>query len=219
MLVSSIIDIGDHSFDLFCRFAAIGVTLDFFLQITFFAVAMYMAGEREQKEKIDCFCCVTASNPDRKVVGKGDFAQDTPELLTIFLRDTYTPFLLSFKGKLVAMGLGVGLLVLGIWACTQVTIDFQYEWFVPDNSYYQETLAVEKRYWGGAEVPVAVYTFDGNYSSEVRGRWCPEWPQCVRRFLDMSSLRVTWRLIAEHSTPLCAWSTASAYQGARSFCR
>jgi hypothetical protein len=153
------------------------------MQITSFAVAMYLAGEREQKEKLDVFCCVTASNPDKKLVGKGDFARDSPEILTRFLRDTYTPRLLSVPGKIIAVSLGVGLLALGIWACTQVEVDFQFEWFVPDDSYYQDTLKIETRYWGAWEVPVSIYTFEGEYSSEVH---------CLPRFIPYRGADAGW---------------------------
>jgi hypothetical protein len=133
---------------------------------------MYMAGERESKEKLDCFCCLTASKPDKKLIGKGEFSRATPEMLTVFLQNTYAPRLLSVPGKVVAMSLGGLLLALGIYGCTQITVDFQYDWFIPDNSYYQDTITIRERYWGSQEVPVSVYSFEGDYSSEVRGH-CP----------------------------------------------
>eukprot|EP00035_Acanthoeca_spectabilis_P015158 m.299671 g.299671 ORF g.299671 m.299671 type:complete len:908 (-) comp16299_c0_seq2:26-2749(-) len=151
----------------FCQYAAIGVTLDFFLQVTFFSVAMYMSGTREEQQKIDWLCCFLSSKPDSKLVGKGDFSRDQPEMLTVFLETIYAPRLISRGGKVVGVALGLSLLGLGIWACTRVTVDFEYEWFIPDDSYFQDTLAVRKRYYGAREVPVAMYTFSGNYSSSL----------------------------------------------------
>lgn len=132
---------------------------------------MYMSGTREEQQKLDWLCCFLSSKPDAKLVGKGDFSRDQPEMLTVFLETIYAPRLISRGGKVVGVALGLSLLGLGIWACTRVTVDFEYEWFIPDDSYFQDTLAVRKRYYGAREVPVAMYTFSGNYSSSVSPKY------------------------------------------------
>ena len=49
----------------FCFYAAIGIAFDFFLQITFFVVLMVFSAQREEKERYDWLCCVTAKNPSK----------------------------------------------------------------------------------------------------------------------------------------------------------
>ena len=112
----------------FCQYAAIGVTMDFFLQITFFTAAMYMSAQREEKDRYDWLCCITSSKPDSQCYPKNKpFDQDKPEMMTVFLRDVYGPRLLSTPGKVIALSIGAALLGLNIWACTQVSVDFVFE--------------------------------------------------------------------------------------------
>ena len=61
----------------------------------------------------------------------------------------------------------MALLGLNIWACVKVEIDFEFEWFVPDDSYVQDMFEVRNRYWGSRTVPSAIYTFQGDYSSNL----------------------------------------------------
>lgn len=174
----------------FCQYAAIGVTLDFFLQVTFFSAVMYMSAQREEKNKYDWLCCIMSSAPEKKRFGKGDFDREMPEMQTIFLGKVYAPRLLTSAGKTVALAIGALLLGLNIWACTQIQMDFQFEvrfsplayaanttglldflfplpqWFVADDSYLQDMFAVRDRYWGRLGNPVTIYTFGGEYSSE-----------------------------------------------------
>lgn len=103
------------------RYAAIGVTLDFFLQVTFFSVVMYLSGEREAYGRMD-WVALKAKNPDAKIVGKGDFDKEQPEMMTIFLGHLYAPRLLTVPGKIIGLALGAMLFGVGVWACTQVTM-------------------------------------------------------------------------------------------------
>lgn len=41
------------------------------------------------------------------------------------------------------------------------------EWLVLDSSYVSDMFDVRDRYWGYREVPVGIYTFQGNYSTEL----------------------------------------------------
>mmetsp|Transcript_115102 Transcript_115102/g.161775 ORF Transcript_115102/g.161775 Transcript_115102/m.161775 type:complete len:942 (-) Transcript_115102:122-2947(-) len=153
----------------FCQYAAIGVTLDFFLQVTFFAAAMFMSAQREEADRLDWLCCFLSGKPEATCVGgKGkEFDRSKPEMMTVFMSQMYSPRLLTPGGKVVAFLVGGLFLCLNIWACTQVEMDFQFEWFVSDDSYLQDTFEVRDRYWGRLGAPASIYTFDGDYSAEL----------------------------------------------------
>jgi hypothetical protein len=127
---------------------------------------MYLSGCREEKDRVDWLCCILARKPEGKLVGKGQFVRTQPELMTKCL-NAYARKLLTPAGKVIAMALGAMLLGLGIWQCTRIEVDFEYEWFVPDGSYYKQHIEIYSRYWGNRLTPVSIYSFDGDYSAEV----------------------------------------------------
>lgn len=150
----------------FCYFAAIGIAFDFFLQITFFVVLMVFSAQREEKKRYDWLCCVTAKNPSKNCCSNKTFDEnDFEEPMTKFLRDKFAPALLSPVGKASVIAITVGLLGASSYFITQLEVDMNFEWFVPESSPLQDVFDIRQKFFGSVEIPSTIYTMDIDYTT------------------------------------------------------
>ncbi|GAQ89032.1 putative Patched family protein [Klebsormidium nitens] len=141
----------------FMIYAAAGVIFVFVYQTTFFAACLLLDMRRQAANRVDWLCCIqTSRGPTRGCVGTFTPGGDN---ISQRLIGRYLPAaILHWAGKIVVMAITVGLLVLGVAGAVQVQQNFDGDWFVPQKSYYQDVLKVQKQYFQGNVVPFGVYT-------------------------------------------------------------
>jgi predicted RND superfamily exporter protein len=155
----------------FCVFAAIGITADFLLQISFFSAFMTLDSMRETKGKVDC--CPCCCPPPKQEIESGcccclctynccnKFTKcfDGPDGgLKAFMRAYYIPFL---RKKWVK---GLVIVIFAAWTgvaafyATKLKQDFQFRWFVNDDAQLQLAFDVQDDYFKATGLPVNVVT-------------------------------------------------------------
>lgn len=158
----------------FCLYAATAILFDFFLQMTAFVALLTMDANRQKAGRFDWCCCFKSKQfleEDRMPRGVALPAeQDTysadPEVRHLgsvgtFMKDTYTPFILSAAGKLVVLLGTAAILSAGIWGATQATQGFDVLDLTPDDHFARDYADVAKTYELEVDtqfVPLNIYT-------------------------------------------------------------
>lgn len=134
----------------FCIYAAIGVVLDFFFQITFFCAALVWDEQRIMSKERDCFCCVMCyAKPDGncKCCWVEDEKQDLccyqeGGYLRKFVSDYYAPMLANKIFKTVVIVVFVTAFVLGVIVTPRLSENFSLRFFVPTDNPLQKTFDI-----------------------------------------------------------------------------
>ena len=164
----------------FCAFAAVGITADFLLQISFFAGWMALDAYREKKTKPDCCpcccaptdaasgtcCCACTYNKFGCVKAvtqpKGNFC--TVLLiggLKAWIQRYYIPALRPKAVKAVVIFVFVACTGFMAWAASNLKQDFQFRWFVNDDAALQEAFDIQDAYFQSNGLPVNIVTPKG----------------------------------------------------------
>eukprot|EP01060_Flectonema_neradi_P039958 TRINITY_DN896_c3_g1_i1.p1 TRINITY_DN896_c3_g1~~TRINITY_DN896_c3_g1_i1.p1 ORF type:complete len:922 (+),score=240.65 TRINITY_DN896_c3_g1_i1:117-2882(+) len=156
----------------FCYYAALGITFDFMYQVTFFVAAAYLSSKRQEANRADFMCCIKV-NEDSSMCPccidkeKAHDEGDRGRLANLSGRILPRLTIGSMIGKIAVLCLSAFFLSLGIWGCTQIKMDFDKEWFVPDDASLQDVYEVRDRYFNRDNVYANVYLGDWDYSSTV----------------------------------------------------
>jgi len=159
----------------FCAFAAVGITADFLLQISFFAGWMALDCYRENKNKPDCCPCLCSSQHATKAAqaaesgcccctktyGLFPFTKwfDGPDAgLKAFLRNYYIPLLRRPLVKALVIVIFVGYCAFSAVFAAKLKQDFQYRWFVNDDATLQRAFDVQDEYFSSTGLPVSIVT-------------------------------------------------------------
>ena len=166
----------------FCAFAAVGITADFLLQISFFAGFMTLDARREAARRPDgCPCC----SPIQNDIGKSQEESTTgcccccydlcdtivaPQegRLRSFLRKFYAPLIPKRWFKIGVMVLVFGWAGFSGWAASRLKQNFEFRWFVNDDSVLQQVFDVQDNYFSNSGAPLSIVlpsSADFNYSS------------------------------------------------------
>jgi predicted RND superfamily exporter protein len=168
----------------FCVFAAIGITADFLLQISFFAGFMAWDAYREKKRKVDCCPCCLPKGTDAengcccfgccfgmfncvKAV-KGGYCAKIPGLnmimtlmvvgLKAWMVNYYIPLMRNKFCKGTVILAFTAFTGLSAAYASQLKQDFQFRWFVNDDAPLQQAFDVQDDYFALSGLPVYVVT-------------------------------------------------------------
>lgn len=215
----------------FCYYAAIGVTFDFFLQVTLFVAIMIMSARRENKGKYDFLCCITASEEKRNkaACSDRDFDYDSKGPMRQFLGGAYADFLLRPGTKIAVLVFTAALLGYSAWAYTKSEVQFDIEWFTPLDSPLHDAYDVRDEYfpregnyfftltktgdYSSAETQQQLQTVtnDLNDSSDVISGSCINWWPAYYSFMNTTSPETM--IPASVQGPLSLVIQASAFYG------
>ncbi|CBJ26537.1 conserved unknown protein [Ectocarpus siliculosus] len=177
----------------FCLYAGTAILFDFFLQMTAFVALLTMDANRQKAGKIDSCCCFTSKKYLREQerqhqegVPRGvtlpasigervdmsrralDRKAEVHQISSIgrFMKEKYSPFVLSAKGKALVLLGSAGLLAAGIYGVTQATQGFDALDLAPDGHYSIEYTEKARSYDFDIQewyVPINVYTQEVDY--------------------------------------------------------
>ncbi|CAM9472679.1 unnamed protein product, partial [Ascophyllum nodosum] len=180
----------------FCIYAGTAIIFDFFLQVTAFVALLTLDAKRQEAGRYNCFCCFTSKTfvqevrmlqssavrfprgvvlpprPDsagRDRAAQSELHAEVHQLGPVgrFMKETYTPFLLSMPGKIVVLLGTVALLAAGIYGVTQATEDFDVLDLAPDDHYARDYTTLAREYdleISSQFVPLGVYTQEVDYT-------------------------------------------------------
>ncbi|CAM9359742.1 unnamed protein product, partial [Ectocarpus fasciculatus] len=180
----------------FCLYAATAILFDFFLQASKknpFVALLTMDANRQKAGKIDWCCCFTSTKylqererhhqegvqrgvalPDsngesaNNNQGTHDLKAEVHQLSSIgrFMKEKYSPSILSTKGKALVLLGSAGLLAAGIYGVTQATQGFDVLDLAPDGHYSIAYTERARSYDFDIQewyVPMNVYTQEVDY--------------------------------------------------------
>eukprot|EP00045_Choanoeca_perplexa_P017392 m.252050 g.252050 ORF g.252050 m.252050 type:complete len:932 (-) comp17525_c0_seq6:1882-4677(-) len=146
----------------FCTYAAFGVLFDFFLQCTVFVAFLYWNTRREEEGKADWLFCWKPSDGDKTCcTKKEDNVKYDPDQLCLLDRimGEYLPnYLLHPIGKAAVLVFAIALVSSSAWASTQTKSRFNIEWFIPDSSFINDGLDIQRAEFGGTPQGFGLYT-------------------------------------------------------------
>eukprot|EP00904_Undaria_pinnatifida_P008204 jgi/Undpi1/4513/HiC_scaffold_18.g07867.m1 len=168
----------------FCFYAATAIFFDFCLQVTAFVALVTMDANRQKAGRIDWCCCFKGQNfVEQESITRGvvvslereaygaEFAPASPDVHHLgpvgrFMKETYTPFILSGKGKaLVLMGTAT-LFAAGIYGATQAQQGFDVLDLAPDDHHARDYSDVARAYELEVDsqyVQLRIYTQEVDY--------------------------------------------------------
>jgi predicted RND superfamily exporter protein len=182
----------------FCLFAAIGVTLDFFLQITAFVGFMVLVERREAKDRLDCVPCVTSKTPESKCCSSSGadakFEPDEVSPLTKILNGPFSKYLLSPLGKATVLLASSALLGVCIYGALQLEISFNIEWFTPSDARLQDTYAIRDEYfYQGPASRIGWFTGNAAYeTAETQEKMTKFVDEAIAHKLTVEGSCVAW---------------------------
>ncbi|KAJ9463257.1 Niemann-Pick type C-related protein 1 [Diplonema papillatum] len=154
----------------FCYYAAAGVTFDFVFQITLFVAVAFLDTLRQAKSRMDVFCCVTVTEDTGVWIDGPPCVSKAVGHRGIMHHVVGVMLPRAIVGSKVGRGLvilaAVIILVFGIWGCTEVRMNFDIEWFVPDGSDILDSFDIRDTYFGGRSLPSDVYFSGMDFSTE-----------------------------------------------------
>lgn len=118
---------------------------------------------------MDCFCCFKrpASDRERKLCSKEKYDQDKERSLTTrFVGGPLARFILSPIGMAVVIGITALFFGIGLWGALELTMNFDIEWFAPDDSYLHDAWDIRDSYFGSRSLRASIYTKEGNYFTD-----------------------------------------------------
>lgn len=172
----------------FCTFAAVAIFIDFILQVTLFVVYVRYDEDRREAGKNDLFscCCIpfrkyknmrndkdnttntTNTNDNNEENRNTENTSNNEVQKTSFIRTIITQklpdIILHPYGKIGVILSVVVLLVVSIIGITELTLDFQYSWFVPSRTLSGEevkihtSLDIAEKYFVVQSIPVGFFT-------------------------------------------------------------
>ncbi|CAM9472608.1 unnamed protein product [Ascophyllum nodosum] len=173
----------------FCLYAGTAILFDFFLQVTAFVALLTLDAKRQEAGRYNCFCCFTSKtflekervrrgvvlppqsgSAGRDRAGQSKLHVEVHELGTVgrFLKERYTPFILSIPGKTIVLLGTAALLAAGIYGVTQATEDFEVLDLAPDDHYARDYTTLAREYdleISSQFVPLGVYTLEVDYTN------------------------------------------------------
>ena len=154
----------------FCIFAGFGILFDFIFQITFFLGWLVLDVRRSTKNNLDWCCCIGERQPPVPCCScpcfkpTQPFEEDEGRPIRFFIT-RLARIMLTIPGKVIVLTLFGGLLGVGIYGATKLQTEFSSRWFVPTDSWIQDTFAVQDKYFSGGSPYAAAYTKTGDYAS------------------------------------------------------
>ncbi|CAM9472819.1 unnamed protein product [Ascophyllum nodosum] len=175
----------------FCLYAGMAILFDFFLQVTAFVALLTLDAKRQEAGRYNCFCCFTSEsflqkqekisiNSLRSPLSHRErnlrfppvrCSPSMPRYATTigrFLKEKYTPFILSIPGKTIILLGTAALLAAGIYGVTQATEDFEVLDLAPDDHYARDYTTLAREYdleITSQFVPLGVYTLEVDYTN------------------------------------------------------
>eukprot|EP00239_Pterosperma_sp_CCMP1384_P005235 CAMPEP_0197859792 /NCGR_PEP_ID=MMETSP1438-20131217/34679_1 /TAXON_ID=1461541 /ORGANISM="Pterosperma sp., Strain CCMP1384" /LENGTH=896 /DNA_ID=CAMNT_0043476435 /DNA_START=219 /DNA_END=2909 /DNA_ORIENTATION=- len=157
----------------FCTFAAIGIFFDFMYQVTFFTAIVAMDVNRQKANKMD-FCCCFTTSPS---VGCCKCCFGAPEppppeadsktkhTIPNMIMGEWLPQVLKKPLAKAGVLLGaVAILAVAIVGALNIRMEFDYEWFIPDDADVKTAMNVrDDMFPMGGGLPFSVYTEAGDY--------------------------------------------------------
>ncbi|KAJ9463258.1 Protein patched-like protein 1 [Diplonema papillatum] len=154
----------------FCYYAAAGITFDFVFQITLFVAVAFLDTLRQAKSRMDWCCCITVGEDTgvwidgppcvSKAVGRRGIMHHVVGVM--LPRATVA----SKVGRCLVLLAAVVVLAFGCWGCTEVRINFDFEWFVPDGADMHHAFDLRDTYFGGRSSSADVYFAEMDFSTE-----------------------------------------------------
>ena len=178
----------------FCYYAAMGIFLDFAYQVTFVVAIIYLDSTRQDAGRRDVLCCLKARDNDGWI-GQCGVAQDDdegrppndPASPTSTERDapkkkafneaerghlhyvvgTLLPRYVigTWVGKGVVCLITLAFLGVGIYGCTEVNMNYNDEWFIPDNHRFRQVMEMRDLYFGGRALHAQAVTKEIDYTT------------------------------------------------------
>eukprot|EP00904_Undaria_pinnatifida_P008217 jgi/Undpi1/4525/HiC_scaffold_18.g07879.m1 len=154
----------------FCLYAGTAILFDFFLQMTAFVAFLTMDANRQKASRMDWWCCFCKSHPhleerervrrevslphDKRISGDERWRENSVPKHTIhelgsigrFIKGTYTPFILSAKGKTFVLVGAAALLAAGIYGVMQATQGFDVLDLAPDDHFARDYTELARVY-------------------------------------------------------------------------
>eukprot|EP01064_Diplonema_japonicum_P029554 TRINITY_DN4814_c1_g2_i1.p1 TRINITY_DN4814_c1_g2~~TRINITY_DN4814_c1_g2_i1.p1 ORF type:complete len:936 (+),score=200.17 TRINITY_DN4814_c1_g2_i1:71-2809(+) len=153
----------------FCYYASVGIAFDFAFQCTFVVAIAYLDSLRQEASRADVLCCVKVEDDT------GVCVQTREEGWTESKRGvqnrvvgTYLPrFIIGTSvGKGFVLIASALFLAFGIYGCTQLKMNYNSEWSIPDSHAYANTLDVRDTNFAGTDLAANVYFGDIDYPNE-----------------------------------------------------
>lgn len=135
----------------FCFWAGVGIMFDFCFFVTFFVGCLVLDTKRRSESSCCCCCCCgdtgKVSNPPGNCCGPNSAEEGCGGSLRVWFETTFFPALMTKPAQVGVTSVVVGLLVMGSVGVSNIKMDFDLKWFLPDDSPAVEYIEVNRDYF------------------------------------------------------------------------
>ncbi|CAI5640897.1 unnamed protein product [Oreochromis niloticus] len=191
----------------FSMFAGLAVFIDFLLQISCFVSLLGLDAKRQERNRLDVFCCMTLPEGQES---------KTDGFLFRFFKKVFAPFILTEWVRPVIVAVFVGMLSFSIAVVNKVEIGLDQKLSMPDDSYVLDYFKNMSEYLHTG-APVYFVVEEGlNYSSpEVVNSSCvscrPMTPSGKQRPEGEDFMHFLPMFLSDNPNPKCGKGGHAAY--------
>ncbi|XP_011304845.1 patched domain-containing protein 3 [Fopius arisanus] len=148
------------SLESFCIYAAVGVLVTFLLQITFFVAFFSLDVKRAESKRNGMFPCIIHKSYEPSI-------KNRESRISRIINYIYSKIVLTLPGKLLVIGITLGITTAGVMGTLQLQQWFDMNWFLPEGSYLQEFISVRNAQFPNKGYPSMVILGDLDYHTEL----------------------------------------------------
>ena len=170
---------------IFCYYAALGITFTFLYQCIMVVAVAYMDSKRQEAGRRDFLCCVTAGDndgwfgtccvpqtststePAQEEAGK-KFNEADRGLLHYIVGELLPRYVIAtWTGRGIVFAITIFVLVAAGIGLPKVTMNYNNEWFVPEGHRYRDAMEMRDEYFEGSTLQLFLYSKTEDYPSHA----------------------------------------------------
>lgn len=150
------------SLESFCIYAAVGVLVTFFLQVTFFVAFFTLDVKRIENKRNGIVPCVIHDNHQSTIL-------DPSKSLAWYIIDWfYSKIILTKYGKAMIIIITITMTIAASFGASQLKQWFDPNWFLPKDSYLTNYMTIHNTHYPNRGYQAAVYIGDIDYNDNLK---------------------------------------------------
>lgn len=163
----------------FCIYAACGVLLTFFFQITFYVAFFCIDARRIENKRNSIIPWIVHEDFTQK------FPSPQEELPARLITMLYSSVVLTIPGKIVIVLITIVTASAGVVGILQLQQWFDPAWFIPSHSYLSKYIDVRRKEYPDVGYEAMILMGDFNYTAEF-----PKVINLAERFVDLPTVQI-----------------------------
>lgn len=156
----------------FSIYAGLAIFFDMLFQATFFVAMLAFDARRQERGRAECYLgCYKLKQPKGRhccaSCSKKKYESTDPGFMDVLVGEYIPRVILTRTGKIVTIAVSLVLTALSIYGAVQLRSDFNFDWFVPNDSPAKDVIHIRNEHFtdsgDGLGSAFSVYTREAAY--------------------------------------------------------